>query len=985
MRTKGASVRSRKVVGIKDRQWEASFLQSLLDSSLDMICAVSREGRFVYVSAAAQKVLGYTPEEMMGKRYLDLVVAEDRAKTIATAAHILSGMDVTSLENRYTRKDGGVVSLLWSARWSVSEQLMYCVAKDGTDFIKAEEQKKQLHRRFSRAYQLAKIAWWEYDVATQTFTCSNEIFTMYGLPIPEDKQNTLEAFLTHVHPEDRPKLKSELTEPNGDAYAEYEHRIVKPNGEVIHVIHYLEMVKDNNGNVLSLHGTTKDITHSKLQQLQLEASEKKLQQYVNRLAEIVESIGDGFIRVDRNWTVTYWNPKAEQLLGIKKEEILNQNLWEVFKEAIPLKFYTENYRAMAEGITVQFEEYYPTMRMWIGVAAYPSAEGLTIYFKDITKGKQQAEALRFANEQYELAAKATSDVLWDWDLVSNTCYFNQNFTALFGYANTADLVYRNWIDNIHEADLKEVIESLLDAENDATVTQWQGEYRFYRHDKTIAFILDRAFIIRNEKGKAIRVVGSMQDITKLKETESELQRLSLVAKETVNAVIITDAEDKITWVNKAFTDITEFGFEEVIGKSPGALLQGPKTSERTKNYLRKCVQHKRPFNCEILNYSKTGREYWLDIKGQPLFDENGELRQFFAVQTDITVRKETEAILAQSEEKYKRLFYNSPQPKWIFQADSYKIVDVNEAACLLYGYSRETFLRRSIHDLKNEENAWELEMEVKKSKGKKDGFFQKIVQHKKHNGETFYIEITACPIHLDNGVHFIVTGADMSEKLQMQQRLIAEKVSAQKKVARAIIHAQETERSKIGKELHDNVCQLLTTSKLYIENIKHCPEQQEVFLKNGVALLKQSIDEIRNLSRLLVSPVLNGDSFEVSVSEVLNHYRSINLFDVDFRYEVFVETLDKDLKTTIIRIMQECLNNTVKYANATLVIISISTLTGTLAFRYADNGIGFDPNNTRTGIGLSNIKNRANAYRGKVNVQSEVGKGCSIEVSFPLT
>lgn len=960
-------------------------MQSLLDSSLDVICAVNREGIFVYVSAAAKRVLGYAPEELLGCRYLDFVVPEDRTKSIAATATILSGMDVTTLENRYIRKDGLVVSLLWSARWSVSEQLMHCVAKDISQYKQEQTQIKLLDRRLHRAYQLARIAWWEYNVETQTYTSSDEIFAMYGLPIPENNQTTLEAFLSYVYPEDRPRLQHALSTVCEETYIDYEHRILKPSGEIIYVIHYSEVIRDDKGYPVALHGTTKDITQQKMQQLELEASEKKLQQSTNRLTEIVESIGDGFFIVDKEWTVKYWNKKAEQLLHKKREEILGKNLWDEFRDAVSLRFFTAYHRAINENIVVQFEEYFSPLHMWIEVAAYPSAEGLTVYFKDITERKQQAEALRLANERFELAAKAASDVLWDWDIVSNTCYFNENFTALFGYANTADLVYKNRIDNIHEEDIKEVVESLLDAENDVAVTQWQSEYRYYRQDRSIAYILDRAFIMRNEKGKAIRVVGSMQDITKQKETEAELQKLSLVAKETVNAVVITDADEKITWVNKAFTDITEFSFDEAVGKSPGTLLQGPKTSGRTKSYLRKCVQHKRPFNCEILNYTKSGRAYWLDIKGQPIFGENGELKQFFAIQTDITVRKETEAILAQSEEKYKRLFSNSPQPKWIFHAESYRIIDVNEAACSLYGYQHETFLRLKIHDLKGEEDALELETAIRKLKTEKNGFYQKIVQHKKQNGKRFYIEITARPIQLNNGVHIIVIGTDMTEKLQMQQQLIAEKISAQKQVARAIIHAQETERSEIGKELHDNVCQLLTTSKLYIENAKHCPEQQDTFLKKGVDLLMQSINEIRYLSRQLVSPVHNEGSFEASVGEVLYHYRSLNLFQIDFHYEAGVEQLDKDLKTTIVRILQEALNNTVKYAEASLVTIFISSTADTLRFSYIDNGIGFDPNSAKKGIGLSNIKNRADAYRGKVTVQAEVGKGCSLEIAFPLT
>lgn len=1101
-------------IELKKYSEELAALQSLLDSSLDIICSVDREGRFLHVSSAAKRVWGYEPEELTGCRYTDFVLPDDRPKTVAAVGAIMSGVEITSFENCYLKKDGTVVPILWSARWSEQEQIIYCVAKDASQ-IKAVEKKQKLHdRRLSMAYKLAEIAWWEFDVATQTYVSSDEIFSIYGLPIPPDNKTTLEEFISYVHPDDRAKLQSDLSTLCQDVYFNYEHRIVKPTGEVIFVIHFSEVIKDGNGNPIALHGTTKDITKRKLHQLKLEASERSLQQYSQRLSDILESIGDGFFAVDHNWTFTYWNKKAEELLRKKREDILGRNLWSAFKDVALLKFYPEFHRAINHNLAVQFEEYFQPLQLWVEVAAYPSTEGLSVYVKDITERKrQQAElqssnerfalacratndiiwdwdvrnntvlrsegftrygyspnelessatswvdvihpddreevaesnraalqnseityweagyrcrksdgtyatvvdkgciirdelgravrmvgamkdvteqrrqenALRLANERFELVAKATSDALWDWDISNNTCHFNEGFTAMFGHGYTADLVYKNWLDNIHDEDKKVVVDSISEALNNVSMHQWQGEYRFYRHDKSIAHVLDRGFIIRDTNGRAERMVGSMQDITGLKETAAEMRRLSLVAKETENVVIITDAEDKITWVNKAFTDITEYTFEEAAGKRPGDLLQGPNTSERTKRYLRKCVEKKQPFHCEIINYTKSGREYWMEIKGQPLLNEKGELQQFFAIQTDITDRKEAEAAIKLSEEKYRLLFHNSPRPMWTFHADTLKVVDVNEAAVVLYGYSKQEFLRLTIDELKLPEERLELITAVRNLKNQKDGHFQKIVRHKKKNGEPFYIEVSSFTLLLPTGIHVMVTGSDMTEKLHLQQRLIAEKVAAQKQVARAIIHAQETERSEIGKELHDNICQLLTTAKLYIESIRHVPEQQEVFASKGIDLLMKSINEIRYLSRQLVSPVSGELDFENTVEELIGHYRAMNLFEICYTYEATIELVDKDLKTSIIRILQEQFNNTVKYARASAVHIHFSNTEDTLTLLYKDNGIGFDSDTVKRGIGLMNIKNRAGAYRGKVNLRTAVGEGCCMEISFPLT
>jgi len=110
-----------------------SALQKLLDSSVDVICSVDIEGRFITINAACKKLWGYEPEELVGKHYIDLVVKGDKEATCRVALEIMNGSETTSFENRFVRKDGSVVPVLWSARWDADEQIMYSIAKDATE------------------------------------------------------------------------------------------------------------------------------------------------------------------------------------------------------------------------------------------------------------------------------------------------------------------------------------------------------------------------------------------------------------------------------------------------------------------------------------------------------------------------------------------------------------------------------------------------------------------------------------------------------------------------------------------------------------------------------------------------------------------------------------------------------------------------------------------------------------------------------------
>ena len=124
--------------------------------------------------------------------------------------------------------------------------------------------------------------------------------------------------------------------------------------------------------------------------------------------------------------------------------------------------------------------------------------------------------------------------------------------------------------------------------------------------------------------------------------DTELRMLAMVAKSTDNAVIVTDPAGRIEWVNDGFTRITEYSLEEVVGKKPGSFLQSEETDKSTVAEIGRAIAEKRPITTEILNFSKSGRRYWLHINIQPVFGVDGELQKFIAIELDLTERHAAE-------------------------------------------------------------------------------------------------------------------------------------------------------------------------------------------------------------------------------------------------------------------------------------------------------------------------------------------------------
>ena len=242
--------------------------------------------------------------------------------------------------------------------------------------------------------------------------------------------------------------------------------------------------------------------------------------------EILESIGDAFFAVDDNWVITYWNKQAEVVLGRQRKDVVDKNLWEQFPDAVETGFYSHYHKAMETSETVNFEEYYTTLKMWIEVTVYPAENGLSIYFKDITLKKAADIRLLEANERFELVTKATNDVIWDWDIENDNFYRSNNIRRIFGQdAATSMKEIDFWKDTFHPEDLDQLKENVQKAISNPKTKLWEMEYRVVNNDEEL-YLIDRGIIVRNESGKAIRMVGAMTDLTKQKKLEKELYELN---------------------------------------------------------------------------------------------------------------------------------------------------------------------------------------------------------------------------------------------------------------------------------------------------------------------------------------------------------------------------------------------------------------------------------------------------------------------------
>jgi signal transduction histidine kinase len=226
---------------------------------------------------------------------------------------------------------------------------------------------------------------------------------------------------------------------------------------------------------------------------------------------------------------------------------------------------------------------------------------------------------------------------------------------------------------------------------------------------------------------------------------------------------------------------------------------------------------------------------------------------------------------------------------------------------------------------------------------------------------------------------------DISERKRLEKELLANELEHQKAINQATVDSQEQERSEIGKELHDNVNQVLTTTKLYLDLARSNPELKDELIEKSTKNILSVINEIRQLSRSLMNPSIGDLGLIDSIHDLIENINLTRKLHVSLKADPVIEDLlDKSQKLTVFRIIQEGLNNAIKHSKATLVTINFAFQNNTAEVIIEDNGIGFNVQTVKKGAGLKNIQNRIYLIGGWHAIKSKPGAGSKLVINFPI-
>ena len=368
------------------------------------------------------------------------------------------------------------------------------------------------------ASEVAHIGGWTYDKNEDRVIWSDEVCRIHD--VPAATAPSVEEAIGYFAPASQGRLRRlvEASLRDGTSYDE-ELEIITARGRSVWVRTIGKALRGPDGAITGLQGAFQDISDKR-------EAERHAARMAERLSATLESITDAFYTLDREWRFTYLNREAERLFKRPRAELLGKVMWDEFDALKGQLGYRELHRAVRENRTVVFEEYYAPYQTLSEVRAYPSEDGLTVYFRDVTEARKTEESLRASEERFRTIARATTDVVWDWNLDDDNLWASDSIETVFGYT-TADFSgpIRAWSDHIHPDERERVVSHIRSA-IDGGDDQWLDEYRFLRKDGSIALVLDRGYIIRDAGGRATRMIGAMVDLTERRQAERRIEYLA---------------------------------------------------------------------------------------------------------------------------------------------------------------------------------------------------------------------------------------------------------------------------------------------------------------------------------------------------------------------------------------------------------------------------------------------------------------------------
>jgi PAS domain S-box-containing protein len=713
--------------------------------------------------------------------------------------------------------------------------------------------------------------------------------------------------------------------------------------------------------------------------------DERVRESADLSAGIIGSAMDAIIAVDDAQRIVLFNSAAERIFACPANEAIGSSV----ERFIPERFrdgHSTRVRRFGEsgvtnrtlnglgtlwGLRANGEEF--PIEASISKVESAGKKFFTAVIRDITERKQTEEALRESEERFRLAAQAGKMYAYEWNVATDVIVRSGDLSGVLGSTGEASLTRQQLLAKVHPDDRALFNASV--SERTPEHPDVQISHRLLRPDGSVVWVEKTAHALFDEGGRMVRMIGMVADITERHRTEEAAreseQRFRLVA-DTAPALIWMSGTDKLcNYFNKPWLDFTGRSMEEELGNG---WAQGvhPDDLQRCLDIYTQSFDRREKFKMEYRLRHHDGEYRWILDIGVPRFNQDGSFAGYIGICIDVTERKLVEDRLRE----YERAVEAAEEMIAVLDRE-YRIVMANRKYATMRNMQKEQIVGRFADDVLNE-GVFEGVI-----KAKLDECFQgKVVRYEmKYTypelGERD-LSLSYFPIEGATGVEGAACIAqDITESKRLEEAL--------RGMSRKLIEAQEHERARIARELHDDINQRLAMLAVELEQLKENPSE----VGSRVQELRRQTTEISNdvqaLSHDLHSSQVEYLGAVAGMKGWCKEFGDRQGMQIDCRHDVR-STLPTEIGLCLFRVLQEALHNAAKHSGVKRIEVQLREEPGEIHLIVSDSGRGFDVEAVKQGkgLGLTSMRERVRLVDGTFVIDSKSMGGTTIHVRVPL-
>jgi len=605
-------------------------LRDFVDHATVGLHWVGPDGIILWANQAELDLLGYTKEEYLGRPIAEFHA--DEAVIGDILARLTQGEAIREYEARLRCKDGSIRDVVINSN-VLFEDGKFVHTRGFTRDITGQKIAERSRARLAAIVDGSNDAIIGKTLEGVITTWNFGAEKMFGYAADEAIGQSILILIPPARRSEEPEILARIG--RDESVHPFESLRLRKDGTPLHVSTTISPVKDAMGKVIGASTVARDITERV-------RMEEALRQSNERTRNLVESITDAFVTLDREWRFTFLNDRAREILRTmsrSREELLGREHWQEFPAFIGTPLEANLRRAMTERTTVAFELPFPPLDAWMQIRVYPSQDGLSIYYQDITERKLDVEKVKTSERLYRAIGESIDYGVWTCAADGANTYVSESFLKLVGLTQT-QCANTGWGAVLHPEDAAATTAAW--AECVRTGGNWDREHRFRGVDGQWHTLLARGVPVRDEQGELTGWAGINLDISGLKEAKKTLRetdaRFRALAENMDQLAWMSDPAGTLFWYNQRWLDYTGTAFEEMQGRG-WEKVQHPEHLARVADKWRHHLAAGEPWEDTFPLRHRDGSYRWFLSRAIPIRDAGGNIARWFGTNTDVTEQR----------------------------------------------------------------------------------------------------------------------------------------------------------------------------------------------------------------------------------------------------------------------------------------------------------------------------------------------------------